>query len=67
MFFHEILQALQRVETRQQEILERLRAEPAAAREQSARGDTPRPGADEWMQSGINNILAYDAGKKREG
>ena len=68
MFFHEIVQTLRRVEARQQEILERLNAQPPGAREEFPQlhaGALSR--GDEWMQKGIDNILAYEAGKKREG
>lgn len=53
MILHEIVRALERIEERQREILERL--------DQEGKGR-----GDEWIQSGIDNILAYEAGKRKE-
>ena len=55
MFFHEIVLALERVEERQMLILERLKA----LESEGAGKD------DKWIQSGIDSILAYEAGKKK--
>lgn len=56
MFFHQITQALERMEERQREILERL-----------DRREGGKACGDEWLQNGIDNILAYEAGKRKEG
>ncbi|MGM9608251.1 MAG: hypothetical protein ACI3XJ_12175 [Oscillospiraceae bacterium] len=55
MILHEIVRALERVEERQREILERL--------DQSREGKARE---DEWLQSGIDNIMAFQAGKRKE-
>lgn len=57
MFLREIVQALERVEERQKAILEHLKA-----LESECVGKD-----DKWLQSGIDNILAYEAGKRKEG
>lgn len=58
MFFHEIVLALKRVEERQKLILERLKA---------LEDEKGKVRGDEWLQSGIDSILAFEAGKKKEG
>lgn len=58
MFFHEIILALERVEERQKAILERLKA---------LEGEGCKVRGDEWLQSGIDSILGYQAGKRKEG
>lgn len=55
MILREIVRALERIEERQREILERL--------DQSREGKARK---DEWLQNGIDNILAYQAGKRKE-
>ena len=55
MIFKEILLALERIEWRQQQILKKL--------------NTPRTGAapsgtTAWLETGIDNILSYQVGKK---
>ena len=61
--FKNIMLALERIERRQRLILERL--------EELRAGQCPAPtegGTDEgsqWVQKGIDNILAYQVGKKR--
>jgi hypothetical protein len=50
MILHEIVQALERLERGQKEILERLGSQA---------------GQEEWVQKGIDAILGYQAGKKR--
>ena len=108
MILHEIVRALERIEERQREILERLdRDKERKAREENwgprkaewLCGDAPaisdarsatdghavlrtsdgasepcclrqgegcRVREDEWLQSGIDNIMAFQAGKRKE-
>ena len=73
MFLHEIVRALERLEERQREILEQMKALTAAgAGEVSGpEGDGEDPARavrrkGDWIQSGIDNILAYEAGRKKE-
>lgn len=54
MVLREIVQALERVEEGQREILALLEARETPARD------------DKWLQNGIDNILAYEAGKRKE-
>ena len=56
--FKNIVLALDRIEKRQRLILERLEADEKKS---------PRSmGEDQWVQKGIDNILAYQAGGKRD-
>ncbi len=55
MILLKIVRALERLEDGQRVILERLERD----------GDRKAPG-DEWLQDGIDNILNYQVGKKRE-
>lgn len=57
MILREIAQALERVEERQELILKRL-----DALESGGGGSAP----DEWIQRGLDGILGYQAGKRRE-
>ena len=57
MILREIVQALERVEERQELILKRLEA-----LESEGGGKAP----DEWIQRGLDNILGYQAGKGKE-
>ena len=65
--FKNILRALERIERRQRLILEELRQ--LRAEGERAVGDAGHYGADgrerQWLESGIDNILAYQVGKKR--
>lgn len=54
MILHEIVRALERVEEAQREILALLETREAPARD------------DKWLQNGIDNIMAYEAGKRKE-
>ncbi len=56
MILHEIVRALERVEEGQRLILERLKA----LESESAGKD------GKWLEKGIDNILAYEAGKRKE-
>ena len=55
MFKHIIL-ALERIENRQERILEKLQAAP--------RGDAAPSGPNAWLETGIDNILSYQVGQK---
>ena len=89
MILHEIVRALERIEERQREILERLDQEGKGREENGGPrkaeglcGERTSDGAsetcrlrqgegckvreDDWLQSGIDNILAYQAGKRKE-
>lgn len=54
--FKNIMLALERIERRQRLILEKLSG-------LEKRGEQERENA--WLESGIDNILAYQVGKKR--
>ena len=56
--FKRLLLALYRLEEGQQAILERL--------EKLEKKEAPADGG-RWLQSGIDNILSYQAGKKKGG
>ena len=56
--FKNIVLALERIERRQRLILEKLNA-------LEKRSEQERENA--WLESGIDNILAYEAGKKKGG
>ncbi|MGN1004304.1 MAG: hypothetical protein ACI4O5_05640 [Oscillospiraceae bacterium] len=60
MFLHKIVRMLERMEENQRLILERLTAP------ESKSGEKTEGNADEWIQNGIDNILAYQAGKRKE-
>ena len=65
--FKNIVLALERIEKRQRMILEKL--------EQMEKRDYPSVGCansssdkeSQWVQKGIDNILAYQVGKKKDG
>lgn len=61
--FKNIILTLERIERRQKLILEKL--DQMSARPQADAGNGPFN--DKWLQDGIDNILSYQAGKKREG
>ena len=65
--FKNIMLALERIERRQRLILERLEEmetpHPSPAATPSPQGEGLAAG--EWVQKGIDNILAYQAGKKK--
>ena len=54
--FKNIVLALERIERRQRLILEKLKA---------MENRTEQVRENEWLESGIDNILAYQVGKKR--
>ena len=54
MVLKNMVRALERIERRQQMILERLKVPETTAADP----------ADKWMEKGIDNILSYQAGKK---
>lgn len=56
MFLWEIARALERIESRQEAVLERLK---------NLEGECAGKD-DKWLQSGIDSILSYQAGKKKE-
>lgn len=67
--FKNIMLALERIERRQRLILERLEK----MEEGGSRTDRPEAGPyggqgkdSRWLESGIDNILAYQAGGKRD-
>ena len=64
MFLQEIVRALERIERNQALILERLAELDLAALKDKTGNAEKAP--DEWMQQGIDNIMNYQAGKKRE-
>ena len=55
MIFKEIFLALERIEWRQQQILSKL--------ETPQSGVAPS-GTNTWLETGIDNILSYQVGKK---
>lgn len=64
MILRDILRTLERVESGQKELLDHL----AALEKKAADGPETGPDGkapDEWLQNGIDNILNYQAGKKR--
>ena len=61
--FKNIVLALERIERRQRLILERLE-ELRAGQCPAPTGGSPDEGG-QWVQKGIDNILAYQVGKKR--
>ena len=64
--FKNMVLALERIERRQRMILEKLEEwktpHPSPAATPSPQGEGLAAG--EWVQKGIDNILAYQAGKK---
>ena len=56
--FKNIVLALERIERRQRLILEKLKA---------MENRTEQVRENEWLESGIDNILAYQVGRKKGG
>lgn len=67
MFLREIVQALERIERNQAVVLGRLDTLEKWAVLNGTENKTVNTenAADEWLQNGIDNILNYQAGKKR--
>ena len=63
--FKNIMLALERIENRQRVILEKLRELEKIGLPVS--NATPAGEEGQWVQKGIDNILAYEAGKKKGG
>lgn len=63
MLLRKVVQALERIERGQEEIIRLLRDKGRTA----AESDVPAAeGSDKWIQDGIDSILSFQAGKKRE-
>ena len=67
MFLREIVRALDRIERNQAVVLGRLDTLEKQAVLNGTENKTVNTenAADEWLQNGIDNILNYQAGKKR--
>ena len=64
--FKNIMLALERIENRQRVILEKLRELEKIGFPVDS-GATPVGEESQWVQKGIDNILAYEAGTKKGG
>ena len=62
----EVVERLARIESNLDKICREL-AELVRQQKEPQPKATPETVPDEWVQKGIDNIMSYQAGKKREG